>query len=249
MFKSIAPINKERHAKLKVKSINDFSFAKDFHLAYVTVHEFVRASGHYPIVFLEDKQSGGFRTIALLGMEAGHNAFVGESGEWDAPYIPAIIRRYPFALAPAPEGDRYLVCIDEESDLVNEKEGTALFGDDGEPGPVVDNVKRYLSELQQMDGFTGAFTSFLQQNNLLTPLSMRVNVNEQPRNISGCYVVNEERLNNLSDAVFLEMREKRYLPAIYAHLMSLAQFENLVRKTGTKSDATEGAEGDAPTIQ
>lgn len=233
MFKNIAAINKDRHLNTKVKATNNFMFAKDFHLSYVTVHEFVRASGHYPIVFLEDNQIDGFRTIALLGMEPGSNAFVDEDGKWDAPYIPAIIRRYPFALAPVPEQDRFIVCIDESSDLVNEEEGAALFDENGSATPIVDNVKRYLSELHQMDRFTSEFTEFLQRNNLLTPLSMRVNVNEQPRNIGGCYVVNEERLNSMSDAKFLEMREKRYLPAIYAHLMSLAQFEQLVRRTTT----------------
>jgi len=250
MFKNIVHINKERHANIKVKPTNDFSFAKDFHLAYVTVHEFVRASMHYPIVFLEDKQSSGFRTVALLGMTAGTNAFVDDEGKWDAPYIPAIIRRYPFALAPVPGDDRYLVCIDEGSDLVNENEGTSLFDESGEPTQVVENVKRYLAELHQMDNFTVEFSTFLQQNNLLTPLSMRVNVNQQPRNINGCYVVNEERLNNLGDAKFLEMREKRYLPAIYAHLMSLAQFEVLARRSVSTHVTDTPADSDAhPTLQ
>lgn len=242
MFKNIVPINKDRHAKTKVKQNNDFSFAKDFHLAYVTVHEFVRASGQYPIVFLEDQQSGGFKTVALLGMELGHNAFVSEDGKWDASYIPAIIRRYPFALAPTAEGERYVVCIDEGSDYVNEEEGTALFNAEGAPEPVVENVKRYLAELHQMDQFTAEFSKFLQSNNLLTPLSMRVNLNEQPRNITGCYVVNEDRLNNLADEMFLDIRKKKYLPAIYAHLMSLAQFEGLARRSTTPTAAAANDE-------
>lgn len=231
MFQNVAPINKERHAKTKIKQSSDFHFAKEFHLAYVTVHEFVRASGNYPIVFLEDKQTEGFKAIALLGMEAGRNAFINDSGKWDAPYIPAIIRRYPFALAPSAEGDRFIVCVDEGSDLVNEDDGASLFNAEGEAEPIIDNVKRYLAELHQMDQFTAEFAAFLQANNLLTPLSMRVSLNEQPRNITGCYVVNEDRLNNLSDAKFLEIREKKYLPAIYAHLMSLAQFESLAKRS------------------
>jgi hypothetical protein len=65
------------------------------------------------------------------------------------------------------------------------------------------------------------------ENNLLTPLNMKVNAGDQVRNITGCYVINEERLNNFSDAKFLEVRQKGYLPAIYAHLISLAQIERL----------------------
>ncbi|NDG42256.1 MAG: peptidase, partial [Betaproteobacteria bacterium] len=147
---------------------------------------------------------------------------------WEASYIPAIIRRYPFALTKSADADRYLVCIDEASDLISETEGSAMFDEQGQPTQVIENVKRYLSELQQMDMMTQSFTEFLVHNNLLTPLSMRVNAAEQVRNITGCYVINEERLNNFSDTKFLEIRAKQYLPAIYAHLISLPQIERLV---------------------
>ena len=79
-----------------------------------------------------------------------------------------------------------------------------------------------------MDGFTREFCKYLQANNMFTPLNMRVREANRVKNISGCYVVNEERLNNLSDEKFIEFRTKRYLPAVYAHLISLAQTERLV---------------------
>ena len=63
------------------------------------MHEFARAAAVYPIVFVEDKTKDAFRPVTLLGLDAGENLFVSESGKWEASYIPAIIRRYPFALA------------------------------------------------------------------------------------------------------------------------------------------------------
>jgi hypothetical protein len=57
---------------------------------------------------------------------------------------------------------------------------------------------------------------------------MRVRDTDRVKNITGCYVINEERLNNLSDERHLELRTKRYLPAVYAQLISLAQIERLV---------------------
>ncbi len=102
-----------------------------------------------------------------------------------------------------------------------------MFDEQGNPTQVIENVKHYLSELQQMDQITHEFTKFLVQNNLLTPLNMRVNAANQVRNITGCYVINEERLNNFTDAKFAEIRQKGYLPAIYAHLISLSQIERL----------------------
>jgi hypothetical protein len=179
------------------------------------------------VVFLEDKQNDSYRPVALLGLDAGENLFVDEQGQWSGSYIPAIIRRYPFALVKATDADQYIVCVDEASALLNDSEGAALFDESGQPTQVIENVKRYLGELQQMDQITSEFSSFLVQNNLLTPLNMRVNTANQVRNITGCYVINEERLNNFSDAKFLEVRQKGYLPAMYSHLISLSQIERL----------------------
>jgi SapC len=60
------------------------------------------------------------------------------------------------------------------------------------------------------------------------------------KNIAGCYVINEERLNNLSDERFLELRTKRYLPAIYAQLISLAQIERLMTLKEKRHGAPAG---------
>ena len=228
MFEQVVPVNKERHAGKKIRSSNDFRFAAKFHVAYVTVHEFARAAAIYPLVFLEDKASDDFRPVALMGLDAGENLFVGSDGAWAGSYIPAIIRRYPFALTKAAEADRFIVCIDEASDLLSDTEGAPMFDEQGNPTQVIENVKRYLGELQQMDTMTHEFSKFLIQNNLLTPLNMRVNAASQVRNITGCYVINEERLNGLSVDGFMDLRDKRYLPAVYAHLLSLAQIERLM---------------------
>ena len=229
MFEKIVPVNKDVHAHTKVAEIASFAFASKLHIAYVTMQEFTRAAAIFPIVFVEDKDKDAFRPVVLLGLNVGQNLFVDNAGKWRASYVPAIIRRYPFALAPGGTDGQYLVCIDEASSLVGTTQGAALFDDRGEPTQVIDNVKRYLSELQQMEAVTHGFTEFLAKHNMFTPLNLSVRDNSQVKNILGCYVINEERLNNLSDELFLEIKNKRYLSAVYAHLISLAQTERLVK--------------------
>lgn len=229
MFEHIVPVTPDRHKNKKVRNTTDFHFASGFHIAYITLHEFARAASIYPIVFLEDKAKDAFRPVVLMGLQSSENLFVAPDGGWRASYIPAMIRRYPFALGKAGTEGKYLICIDEDSDLLSDTEGSPLFDDSGAPTQVIENVKRYLTELQQMDLLTADFNRFLVEHNLLTPLNMRVNTAEQARNITGCYVINEERLSNFSDALFLEIRHKGYLPAIYAHLVSLPQIERLVQ--------------------
>ena len=235
MFQQVVPVNKERHATKKIKDITSFGFASKFHIAYLTMHEFARASSIFPIVFLEDKERDMFRPVALMGLNAGENLFVDADGKWQASYVPAIIRRYPFALTPAGADGQYVVCLDEASDLVSDTDGAALFDDKGESTQVIENVKRYLGELQQMDALTTNFCKFLAEHNMFTPLNMRVRDNDKVKNVSGCYVVNEERLNNLSDERFLEIKNKSYLAPLYAHLISLAQTERLVKLQDEKT--------------
>jgi SapC len=225
----MVPVAPERHRNKKVRNTAGFGFASEFHIAYVTMHEFSRAAAIYPIVFLEDKSSAGYRSVVLMGLENGENLFIGKGGVWSASYIPAMIRRYPFALSKGEQDGRYVVCVDEASSLLSDTEGAPLFDEQGQPTQVIENVKRYLSELQQMDLTTLEFTQFLRDHDLLTPLNMRVNTSDQVRNITGCFVINEERMNELSDEVFKTLREKRYLPAMYAHLISLPQIERLIQ--------------------
>jgi hypothetical protein len=239
MFATLAAVTRDRHAKKKVKPIDSFSFAKGFNIASIMVNEFARSAAIYPVVFLEDAQAKEFRPVVLLGLENGENLFVDDSGRWHASYVPAIIRRYPFALAQSGQQGQFTVCIDEGSPLVQEAEGAALFDDKGEPTAVIDNVKRYLGELQKMDAVTRGFCKYLQDNGFLVPLSMRVQRADRVRNIQGCHFVDEKKLIELPDDQFLELRRRGYLAPIYSHLGSLAQMERLMmlkdeRETGPK---------------
>ena len=241
MFQQMVPVSLERHKSKKVLNTAGFEYASEFHIAYVTMHEFARACAIYPIVFLADK-TNGYRSVALMGLQNGENLFIGKQGSWNASYIPAMIRRYPFALSKGAQEGRFVVCVDEASALLSDTDGAALFDDDGKPTQVIENVKRYLSELQQMDLMTQDFIKFLEAHDLLTSLNMRVNTSEQVKNITGCFVIHEERFNNLSDALFSELRKKKYLPAIYAHLLSLPQIERLVQMKNERSQTLRHAD-------
>jgi hypothetical protein len=128
-----------------------------------------------------------------------------------------------------------VICIDEASSLVSQTEGAALFDELGQPTQVIDNVRRYLSDLQKMDALTHNFCKFLKANHLLSPLNMRVRDKDKLKNVAGCHIVNEERVNLLSDELHLEMKRQGYLAPLFAHLISLAQVERLVKLQDERS--------------
>lgn len=240
MFKSIVPITLEKHKNKKVKQIDSFVFAKNVNMASIMVHEFSRASSIYPIVFIEDKANDTFKPVVLFGFEEGENLFVDSENKWHGSYIPAIIRRYPFALAKIDnDNNTYTVCIDEQSEFVNEQEGQSLFDDD-KPAEVMERVKRYLAELQQMDAFTEEFCKYMVGKNMFTPLNMKIKVKDEIKNITGAYIINEDRLNSFSNETYIEMRERKYIPVIYSHLSSLSQIERLIGFKDKQSSSTQG---------
>ena len=57
---------------------------------------------------------------------------------------------------------------------------------------------------------------------------MKVKFKDEIKSINGAYVINEDRLNSLSDEKYLEFKNKQYIPAIYSHLSSLSQIERLL---------------------
>lgn len=243
MFQRLVPVSREQHGSTKVRPIAGFSFARSFHLASLAMQEFVRASAFYPIVFLDDRERDMFRPVALLGLESGENLCIEPEGAWlRGAYIPGIIRRYPFALANTEQTGEFAVCVDEAAGLLDANDGMPLFDPSGAPTETLENIKRFLGELQQMDTLTAQFSTFLARHNLLRPLNLRVRVAGAARDIAGSYVINEERLEALNDSVFLEMRGLRYLQPVYAHLSSLPQIDRLIQ---LKESALQNASGTA----
>jgi len=231
MFKRVVPLEFSRHATLRVRPAVDQAYARTLQRATVMQAEIRLAAARYPIVFVEDPETDGFRPVALFGLAPGDNVFVGADGQWRASYIPAVIRAYPFALARSGRPDRFLVCIDEASDLVSAEDGAALFRPDGQADQALEEVKAFLARLRGMQMATDAFSRALAQRNLLTPMTIQAGPADSPP-LQGCYVVNEERLDALPIEHLADLRVRGWLSTIYAHLMSLLQIERLERAAG-----------------
>jgi hypothetical protein len=236
MYKRIVPFNTRAFANKKVKPVNNFSFASGNHVVSLMVNEFNRAAGTYPIVFLKE-QEDQLSPFALLGFQQGENLFVDADGQWKAGYIPAVIRRYPFALGKGKEENQFMLCIDDESEFLSETEGQPLVQEDGSPGEIVEKAKEYLSELHRSGEITRRFARELSDRELLRPLNMKVQGGEKTLNVGGCFCVDEKKLAELPDEDFLALRKVGALPLVYAHLVSLGQMERLARLQGEQTAA------------
>ena len=68
---------------------------------------------------------------------------------------------------------------------------------------------------------------------LLVEQTLNLEINGQKRQLSGIHLIDEKKLNALSDEDFLAMKKRGYLSPIYAHLLSMQQFNQLAKLKNT----------------
>lgn len=229
MTMNYVPLDKEKHKDLRVKLSNDFTHAKDAHLAAASIREYAQIASCMPIVFVTDAKSNSTHSVAMLGIEQGVNLFM-KDDKWIGHMVPLNIQRYPFDVRP--DGEKLGVYIDESCALVNDKEGELLFTEEGAPTPYLENRQQLLSELANSEMATQNFVKKITELELLEPVAINAKyANGQQRNINGMQTINEAKLKELSDETILELHKSGYLGAIYAVLMSLGQLNRIIQFT------------------
>lgn len=227
MTMNYIPLDKNKHKDLHVKLNNDFSHAKDTHLAAASLREYAQIASCMPIIFIKDPKSNTTHSVAMLGIEQGVNLFM-QDGKWTGHVVPLNVQRYPFDVRP--DGDKLGVYIDENSDLVG-KEGEPLFVEDG-PSPFLDNRQKLLSELANSEMATRDFVNKIEELGLFDSIVIRAQyANGQQRNINGMQTISEKRLQALDTDTITDLHKKGYLGAIYAVMLSLGQLNRLVQLT------------------
>ncbi|MBL3589272.1 MAG: SapC family protein [gamma proteobacterium endosymbiont of Lamellibrachia anaximandri] len=227
-YQSVMPVSEQRHAGFFVQQGSDCSFSKATNAVFLSVIEFAKASHYYPIVFSGDDNS--LSPVALLGFEKEQNLFIKGRSTWDADYLPAYVRRYPFILANA--GSEFTVCIDEAYEGVNQDgRGERLFEEDGSQSAYLQRMVGFLQQYQVESQRSQAFSNHLKELDLLEPMHANVELNSGAKmSLTGFYTVNRDRLKNLDAEVIGKLAKNDELEWIYIHLASLDNFNSLMER-------------------
>jgi SapC len=221
------PLNFIDHGKVKIKDSRHFPHVEGQQIVPLIIHEFSSVGAEMPVVFVKNAETGTFQPVAIMGFEEGENLFYGDPN-WRGHYIPAVVMHHPFALMPSKEDKDNLQMILIETDKVmSETEGEALFNDDGSESDYLEKRKNALGKYYENMHVTSAFVQMLQDKDLLVERTLNIDINDQKRQLSGLYLVDEKKLNALSDEEFCEIRKRGYLSAIYAHMLSVHQLSKL----------------------
>lgn len=222
------PLDAKLHSALALKKNFGLGFTTTVNAVPVNLIEFPQICHVYPIAFSPD---GSGTPVAILGLRDAENLFVNAKGEWEEDtYIPAYIRRYPFIFSEMPGNDQLSLCIDLV-DTVTEKTGEQrFFTDDGKPTQLSSNALEFCKSYHAAAQHTIEFGKALADAGLLVERHAEIAIGAGKKiNFSGFRIIDEEKLAALDDKIFAEWRKKNWLPFIYAHLFSGAQWQRLTR--------------------
>jgi hypothetical protein len=224
-YERVVSLSDQSHAGLKVRQASSFAYAARTNSVPALASEVFECAREYPIVFAHG-ESGALPAV-LLGLRDGENLFVDAKGKWDARYVPAFVRRYPFVPAKGSQGD-LLVCIDEASACFSTEEGEALFAE-GKPTPQLEHAIKFLREFHQAAMATEQLGRRIEDLGLLRQADSVAQLADGTRvRLNGLNVIDEAKLRELNHDAVQELFANGGLRMIYAHLLSLGNLAGLV---------------------
>lgn len=226
-YSSIRPLDMERDANLHVSAPKNFNFANKTNAIPLLVDEFPMAAAHYPIVF-----AAGDSPVpaAVVGLNNDSNLFLDEAGQWvGGSYLPAYVRRYPFLLMDDPEQKQYVLCVDDNSEMLTSGEGEYALFKDGKPTQFTQSAMNFCATLRQQGEATDEFVKALKEYNLLMKNDAQIDMpNGSKLQLAGFQVIDPKKFDLLPDQVYLQWRRKGWIGLIFAHLLSSHRWQSLV---------------------
>ena len=219
-------LNAQMHGNLRYKGdTGAFVKAERVHVVPLLVGEFAQAMMHYPIIFAGEEKT----PLAVMGLVEGQNIFVKNGQFEEDAYVPACLRRHPFALSSI-EDEKFVVCIDRTAPgFVTEDEGEALF-ENGKPSEFTQHAMAFLTEFEAEAARTRVFIETLKEAGLFKLKNTAFIAHGTQEPMTEYFAIAEERLGSLSDEQLAGLVRSGVMAATDAHLLSLQRWNVLLAR-------------------
>jgi hypothetical protein len=235
------------HRDLRLKNeLNAIPRLAPFTSFMVSVSEFADAALSFPILFVRAAPDAlGKDTVApvaVFGMKPGENLFATADGKWDAGYVPAMLRAYPFTMARIEGSDRWAIVFDNTWEGMSRTEGVPLFNDKGEATEMLNNIHKFVQELETDLERTRQFCAALLELKLLKPMRFDATLaNGEALSVDGFMTADEEAISKLTDAQIAQMYRNGLLGLLGIHTASLNNMRRLLDRRIVQSNAAGAA--------
>lgn len=223
-------LSKEKHLNSGWTPTTHFKHALKTNVVPVVAAELSHVLPFYPLAFLKAPQ-GGYQLVALLSLKADVNLFVTPQGRWVTPYVPSVLRSYPFNLMKNQNGN-FVLAVDVASEVFHE---TAQEGDqpvlDSEGKPV-ESLNALMSFMQQravQQKLTDDAVAKLEAYGLIeawTPQNEAASDSAKETKL-GIYGISESALRALDGEQLTDLNKSQALDIAYAQLLSRARLNDL----------------------
>jgi hypothetical protein len=257
IYETVVPLSAARHRDCSVELGGGYGFSSKINSVPLMAVEFPFAASEYAIVFAGTKDD--FMPAVILGVRDSENLYLSKDAEWDAKYIPAFVRRYPFVFSHNDDKTRLVLCVDEAfSGFNREARGQKLFGEDNKPTPFVENTLKFLQDFQGQFSRTQAFCTKIRELDLLEPMQAQVEMKTGEKlSLSGFMAVNRAKLKAVPSDKLGELAKTDELELLYLHLQSMRNFSGLPGrlavvqggKTGQDREAEPGADAEEKSVK
>jgi len=229
-------LNSIEHQNIKVITEQSEDYGDNVWYSITFPSEYRSVQAYYPIFFRKDADTGQFFSVAVFGFQEKENLFL-SNNKWDAPYIPLSIARQPFLIGlqkvneDGEVKEQRVIHIDLDHPRVNEEEGEALFLEFGGNTPYLDTAADILEILHHGIIDNKQFIDLLIEHELLESFTLDVALNDESKHqMVGFYIINEDKLNELSSETLASLHSDGYLQAIYMTIASQSNIRSLLNK-------------------
>lgn len=248
LYRRVEVLDRQRHRTLAMHPIADWSPARAMNAVFVTAVEFGDVCKEYPIVFVRAGRDASGREqiapLALTGLTQGENLFLRADGRWDARYLPAFLRRYPFGLAPGGDAGP-VVAIDADwsgwvagagAPTAGAAAPEPLFDAAGAASAFLQRMQSFLTAFQQETERTAAFGDRLLQLGLLQDMRLDATLpSGEKLAIDGFLSLDTKKFGELADAQVVELHRNGMLGLLQLQQLSLSNMQALVERRAAKS--------------
>ena len=230
---TIEKLNNVDHADVRI--LTDYSSDLGDNVMFVPVYhnEMRRLQGTYPLLFYKDADQGDLHPVALLGFEARENLFLSPQG-WDATQIPMMSQRGPLLIGFEDDGARgrqSVAAIDMSHPKISHEQGERLFLEEGGQSDYLDFMAGLLDAIQIGHAAREQFVKALEAHDLITPCEMAITLaNTTQHTLRGYYMIDDEKLQALSEGALTELQSNGFLTPAYMMLASLSQLAHLIAR-------------------
>lgn len=245
-YSAVSPLSSVQHHDCCVETGTDYAFSRSVSSVPLSTLEFPQAASEYVIVFVAGADA--VTPAAVLGIRENENLYLDAHNAWQAAYIPAYLRRYPFIFSSVDKGKTIMLCIDDAFQGLNRRgNGQPLFEAQRKPTAFLENVLKSLRDDHVNDQRTRVFCNTLQALGILDPIHVNTTLaaGEDVR-LSGIMAVNRERLRRLPGSVLARLVRTDELELIYLHLLSMRNFEALRSRSLSRIADASVARAPAP---